>query len=104
MKKLPKFKSFKNHELPAEKLLQGTIHINCEKMESLKKSYKQTLKNRISLNPFLDITIPSIFDKTLCPSGYHIMNCFMQYTPYHPNNGDPTTVISHEEIRKHFLN
>jgi hypothetical protein len=30
LKGLPKFKSFRNHELPAEKLLQGTIHINCE--------------------------------------------------------------------------
>lgn len=28
----------------------------------------------------------------------------MQYTPYHPNNGDPTTIISHEEIKKVFFN
>jgi hypothetical protein len=67
LKKLPKFKSFKNHELPADKLLQGTIHINCESLDGLKKSFKQTLQNRISLDPFLDITIPSIFDKTLAP-------------------------------------
>jgi len=44
----------------------------------------------------MDITIPSIFDKTLAPQGYYIMNCFMQYTPYHPNNGDEATPISHD--------
>ena len=98
LKKLPKFKSFRNHPLPPEKLLQGTIHINCESMDKLKVAYDQTLTSRISSNPFMDITIPSNFDKTLCPEGYHIMNVFLQYTPYHSNspalkgNSDP---ISH---------
>jgi phytoene dehydrogenase-like protein len=51
----------------------------------------------------MDFTIPSVFDRTLCPEGYHIMNCFMQYTPYHPNNGDPTTPISHDLIKETFF-
>ena len=42
LKKLPKFKSFRNHELQAEKLLQGTIHINCESMQQLKDAFEQT--------------------------------------------------------------
>jgi phytoene dehydrogenase-like protein len=85
LKKLPKFKAFKNHPLSAEKLLQGTIHINCESMDQLKTAFEQTMTERMSLNPFMDITIPSIFDKTMCPEGYFIMNCLLQYTPYHPN-------------------
>lgn len=103
LKKLPKFKSFKNHELPADKLLQGTIHINCETPSQLKKAFKQTLKNRISLNPFMDITIPSIFDKSLAPEGYYIMNVLMQYTPYHPNDGSEATPISHSDIKRIFF-
>jgi len=52
----------------------------------------------------MDITIPSIFDKTLAPQGYYIMNCFMQYTPYHPNNGDEAVPILHDEIKRTFFN
>lgn len=52
----------------------------------------------------MDITIPSIFDKTLAPEGYHIMNCFMQYTPYHPNDGGESTPIPHDLIKKTFFN
>lgn len=66
-------------------------------------AYNQTKRNRISLTPFMDLTIPSVYDNTLCPKDYHIMNCFMQYTPYHPNNGEVVTPISHEAIRKVFL-
>lgn len=72
-------------------------------MDLLMDSYNQTKRNRISTTPFLDLTIPSIYDKTLCPEGYYIMNCFMQYTPYHPNNGGEVTPISHDEIRRVFL-
>jgi phytoene dehydrogenase-like protein len=52
----------------------------------------------------MDITIPSIFDKTLAPEGYYIMNCFMQYTPYHPNDGSEATPISHDLIKQTFFN
>lgn len=56
----------------------------------------------MSMNPFMDITIPSIFDKTMCPEGYYIMNCFLQYTPYHSNM--PKLIakegrIPHEQIK-----
>jgi phytoene dehydrogenase-like protein len=68
-------------------------------MDKLITAYKQTKKSRMSFNPFIDITIPSIYDKTLCPEGYHIMNCFMQYTPYHPNNGDDPSPIPHSLVK-----
>ena len=103
LKKLPKFKSFRNHELPAEKLLQGTIHINCDNTDNLKRAYNETKRHRISQTPFMDITIPSIFDRTLCPDGYHIMNCFLQYTPYIPNNGEKVSEISHDDVKARFL-
>ena len=73
--------------MSSEELLRGTIHVNSHSMDILTQAYHQTKKHRISNIPFMDLTIPSVYDKTLCPPGYHIMNCFMQYTPYHPNNG-----------------
>ena len=72
-------------------------------MNQLKQAFDETKKHRISQSPFMDITIPSIFDKTLCPEGYYIMNCFLQYTPYIPNNGDAPSPIPHSEIKQVFL-
>lgn len=35
LKKLPKFKAFKNHELNAQQLLRGTIHVNSYSIDKL---------------------------------------------------------------------
>jgi phytoene dehydrogenase-like protein len=67
LKKLPKFKAFGNVKMRQEELLKGTIHLNSYSMDQLTEAYQQTKKNRISLTPFMDLTIPSIYDKTLCP-------------------------------------
>ncbi len=99
LRKLPKFKAFKGYSLREEQLLRGTIHLNSSSMQGLMDAYEQTKTSRISSTPFMDLTIPSVYDNTLCPPGYHIMNCFMQYTPYHPNNGQPATPISHDLIK-----
>ena len=72
-------------------------------MDMLMDAYNQTKRQRISKTPFMDLTIPSVYDSTLCPKGYHIMNCLMQYTPYHPNNADPVSPIPHEDIKRVFL-
>jgi phytoene dehydrogenase-like protein len=103
LRKLPKFKAFAGHALPAEKLLKGTIHVNSHSMDLLMDAYNQTKRHRMSLTPFMDLTIPSVYDRTLCPEGYHIMNCFMQYTPYHPNSAHPLAPIPHEDIKRVFL-
>ncbi|XP_031472746.1 uncharacterized protein LOC116245227 [Nymphaea colorata] len=84
LRKLPKFKAFAGHKLQVENLLKGTIHVNSYSMDLLMDAYNQTKRNRISLTPFMDLTIPS-------------------YTPYHPNNGELVTPISHDEIKRVFL-
>jgi phytoene dehydrogenase-like protein len=37
--------------------------------------------------PFLEITIPSVSDPSLAPSGKHVMSVWIQYAPYHLKNG-----------------
>lgn len=106
LKKLPKFKAFRNINLPLGELLQGTIHLNCESLDSLKECFDQTKSNRISNSPFIDLTIPSVMDRTLCPEGYFIMNALMQYTPYHSNmhkKHDKKHEIKHSMVREAFL-
>lgn len=37
----------------------------------------------MSPEPYLDISIPSISDTSLGPSGKHVMSVYMQYAPFH---------------------
>ena len=39
--------------------------------------------------PFSDGVIPTVFDRTLCPEGYHIMSLFTQWVP-HEWSEEPT--------------
>ncbi|KAK9136349.1 hypothetical protein Syun_015679 [Stephania yunnanensis] len=40
-----------------------------------------------SRRPLIEMTIPSILDKTISPPGKHVINLFIQYTPYKPSGG-----------------
>jgi len=47
-----------------------------------------------SERPIIEMTIPSSLDKTVAPSGKHVAQLFVQYTPYHLSQGswvDPRT-------------
>src|SRR6185369_8203872 len=41
-----------------------------------------------SPEPYLDVTIPSIADPSLAPSGAHVMSVHVQYAPYALKKGD----------------
>ncbi len=61
---------------------RGTIHI-CDSIDWLEHAYDDAKYGRPSQQPILEITIPSSLDDTLAPPGKHVMNMFVQYTPYH---------------------
>lgn len=65
---------------------KGTIHI-APSVEYIKKAAREGRQGIPSVEPILEITIPSVLDKTLAPSGHHVMNIFVQYTPYHLKEG-----------------
>jgi phytoene dehydrogenase-like protein len=58
-----------------------TIHI-CPSLEYIEKAYEESKYGRPSVKPMLEITIPTTYDSTLAPPGKHVMNIFLQYTPY----------------------
>jgi hypothetical protein len=39
-------------------------------------------KHAAERRPFSDGVIPTVFDRTLCPEGYHIMSLFTQWVPH----------------------
>uniref|UniRef100_A0A803KYE5 Uncharacterized protein n=1 Tax=Chenopodium quinoa TaxID=63459 RepID=A0A803KYE5_CHEQI len=65
----------------------GTIHIGSESMEEIHSACQDALNGLPSQRPVMEMTIPSVLDKTISPPGKHVINLFIQYTPYQPSDG-----------------
>ena len=73
---LPPFVGVAN---PAD--LHGRIHIG-PSVDYLEKAFDASKYGEISAEPYLDITIPSLQDPSLCPPGRHVMSIYAQFAPY----------------------
>lgn len=72
-----------NNEV-ALKYMTGTIHINAESLEKIDDAYNEALYcQKPSTNPLIEMTIPSLLDKTLVPkdSKHQVICLFIQYCP-----------------------
>jgi phytoene dehydrogenase-like protein len=94
--KLPKFKcleqvyeEYQNEEKVALDHLTGTIHMNSESIEAIHTAYVEASSGKPSSRPIIEMTIPSILDKTLVPqnSKHHVIGLFCQYAPNKLNTG-----------------
>ncbi|CAN1809976.1 Pyridine nucleotide-disulfide oxidoreductase domain-containing protein 2 [Linum perenne] len=71
----------------------GTIRIGGESLEAIEKACQDAENGLPSQRPAMEMTIPSVLDKTISPTGKHVVGLFTQYTPYKPCDGswdDPT--------------
>ena len=50
-------------------------------MEYIERAFIEAREGRPATRPFSDGVIPTSFDKTLCPEGYHTMSLFTQWVP-----------------------
>jgi phytoene dehydrogenase-like protein len=68
--------------------LSGHIHIGPE-IDYLEQAFDAAKYGEISARPYMDVTLPSINDSTLAPSGgAHVMSIHAQFAPYKLKNGD----------------
>ncbi|MBM4000376.1 MAG: NAD(P)/FAD-dependent oxidoreductase [Planctomycetes bacterium] len=65
----------------------GTIHI-APTLDHIERAYADARLGRPSGEPVLEITIPSIVDPSLAPTGKHVMSMFAQYAPYAVADGN----------------
>lgn len=65
---------------------RGTIHIS-PTTSYIARALGEARLGTASTRPILEITIPSVLDNTIAPVGKHLMNIFVQFTPYHIKNG-----------------
>jgi phytoene dehydrogenase-like protein len=75
---LPTFSAIKNGNSTA---LQGRIQIS-HGIDYLERAFDESKYGDFSKQPYLEVTIPSLTDPTLAPSGKHVMSIYMQYAPY----------------------
>jgi phytoene dehydrogenase-like protein len=67
--------------------LKGRIQIGPE-IDYLERAFDESKYGKFSRAPYLEITIPTLTDTSLAPSGQHVMSIYMQYAPYKLQNGD----------------
>jgi phytoene dehydrogenase-like protein len=66
--------------------LQGRIVI-APGIDYLERGADAAKYRRISTDPYLEATIPSILDPTLAPEGRHVMSVLVQWAPYRLREG-----------------
>jgi phytoene dehydrogenase-like protein len=75
---LPMFTALKNS---SSAVLSGRIQIS-HGIDYLERAFDESKYGNFSKQPYLEVTIPSLTDPTLAPSGQHVMSIYMQYAPY----------------------
>ncbi|UCF20035.1 MAG: NAD(P)/FAD-dependent oxidoreductase [Gemmatimonadota bacterium] len=66
--------------------LRGAIAI-APSIEYLERAYDDAKYGRLSREPYLEAIIPSVTEPELAPHGRHTMSIFVQYAPYHLEEG-----------------
>ena len=82
---LPSFPSVNGAS--SDNKLSGRIHIGPE-IDYLERAFDAAKYGEYSSAPYMDITIPSLSDPSLAPSGAHVMSIHVQFAPYKLKDGD----------------
>lgn len=59
----------------------GTI-VLAPSLEHLEVAFQESVGGWAATRPFADVCIPSVFDRTLCPEGTHVVSMFTQWVPH----------------------
>ena len=56
-------------------------------LDYVERAFDDCRGGSFSRRPFVDLVIPSVFDRDMAPPGQHVLSCFVQYAPYDPGEG-----------------
>jgi len=68
--------------------LRGSIMVAGDRPAYLEDAFRDYETGRPSRKPYLEVTIPSTVDDSLCPAGHHVASISIKYLPYHLAEGD----------------
>ncbi len=80
---LPKFKGVDGDTA----MLSGRIQVSPE-IDYLERAFDAAKYGEFSPHPYLEVSIPTLWDTTLAPAGKHVMSVYMQYAPYRLRDAD----------------
>ena len=80
---LPKFRSVNGDT----RLLSGRIQISPE-IDYLERAFDPSKYGQFSEHPYIEVTIPTLWDDSLAPAGKHVMSIYVQYAPYKLRDAD----------------
>ena len=80
---LPKFTALNGEPSP----LSSRIQVSPE-IDYLERAFDESKYGNFSRQPYLEVTIPTIEDPSLAPSGKHVMSIYMQYAPFKLKGSD----------------
>jgi phytoene dehydrogenase-like protein len=78
---LPTFSGVTSHAT-----LQGRLHIG-PSLDYLERAFDASKYGEVSKQPYLDVTIPTLIDPSLAPSGKHVLSVSAQFAPYQLAHG-----------------
>jgi len=82
---LPKFSESDNLKFVEQ--LSGRIHIGPD-IDYLERAFDASKYGDFSPKPFMEVTIPTLLDPSLAPTGGHVMSIHAQFAPYKLKNSD----------------
>ena len=80
---LPKFKGANDDTT----VLAGRIQVSPD-IDYLERAFDASKYGEFSQHPYLEATVPTLWDESLAPAGKHVMSIYMQYAPFHLRNAD----------------
>jgi phytoene dehydrogenase-like protein len=79
---LPRFSGLRaldeNHQAAA---MSGCMRL-APNVDSIERAFDAAKYGRFSDEPWIELTIPSILDPALAPSGQHVVSAYVQFTPF----------------------
>jgi phytoene dehydrogenase-like protein len=81
---LPRFRCAPSDEA---ELLSGRLHLG-PTLDYIERAFDHAKYGEMSVDPWLDVTIPSILDPDLAPPGAHVMSIYAHYAPFRLRRGD----------------
>ncbi len=71
----------------ASSVLAGKIQVSPE-IDYLEHAFDASKYGEFSQRPYLEASIPTLWDSSLAPAGKHVMSIYMQYAPFKLRNSD----------------
>jgi phytoene dehydrogenase-like protein len=66
--------------------LTGRLRI-CPDVDYLERAFDHSKYGRYSPEPYIELTLPSVLDSSLAPSGAHVLSAYVQFAPYGLRDG-----------------